>query len=95
MAGKVSEATQVAQLQVTGMRQSPTAEVPVQSANPVGVVVQKERRRKILDLGGSGWRQNHMIPEQSAGGLSAIEAIIWRCQNGAKWRSLPAEFGPW
>jgi transposase len=23
-----------------------------------------------------------------------IEAIIWRCQNGAKWRSLPAEFGP-
>ena len=24
-----------------------------------------------------------------------IEAIIWRCQNGAKWRSLPPEFGPW
>ena len=24
-----------------------------------------------------------------------LEAIIWRCQNGAKWRSLPAEFGPW
>ncbi len=24
-----------------------------------------------------------------------IEAIIWRCQNGAKWRSLPAQFGPW
>jgi transposase len=24
-----------------------------------------------------------------------IEAIIWRCQNGAKWRSLPTEFGPW
>ena len=23
-----------------------------------------------------------------------IEAIIWRCQNGAKWRSLPSEFGP-
>jgi transposase len=22
-------------------------------------------------------------------------AIIWRCRNGAKWRSLPAEFGPW
>ena len=21
-----------------------------------------------------------------------IEAIIWRCQNGAKWRSIPAEF---
>jgi transposase len=24
-----------------------------------------------------------------------IEAIVWRCQNGAKWRSLPAELGPW
>ncbi len=24
-----------------------------------------------------------------------LEAIIWRCQNGAKWRCIPAEFGPW
>ena len=24
-----------------------------------------------------------------------IEAIIWRCQNEAKWRSVPAELGPW
>lgn len=24
-----------------------------------------------------------------------IEAILWRHQNGAKWRSVPAEFGPW
>lgn len=24
-----------------------------------------------------------------------IEAILWRHQNGAKWRALPAEFGPW
>lgn len=24
-----------------------------------------------------------------------IEAIFWRHQNGAKWRSLPAELGPW
>ncbi len=24
-----------------------------------------------------------------------VEAIIWRCQNGAKWRSIPAELGPW
>ena len=24
-----------------------------------------------------------------------IEAIIWRCQNGAKWRSVPAKPGPW
>jgi transposase len=24
-----------------------------------------------------------------------IEAILWRHQNGAKWRSVPAELGPW
>ncbi len=24
-----------------------------------------------------------------------IEAIVWRHQNGAKWRSTPAELGPW
>jgi transposase len=24
-----------------------------------------------------------------------IEAIIWRHQNGAKWRSIPSELGPW
>ena len=24
-----------------------------------------------------------------------IEAILWRHQNGAKWRSIPAGFGPW
>jgi transposase len=24
-----------------------------------------------------------------------ISAILWRHENGAKWRSLPGEFGPW
>ena len=24
-----------------------------------------------------------------------IEAIVWRHENGAKWRSIPAELGPW
>ncbi|EPX87767.1 Transposase [Rubellimicrobium thermophilum DSM 16684] len=24
-----------------------------------------------------------------------IESVIWRQRNGAKWRSLPSEFGPW
>jgi transposase len=24
-----------------------------------------------------------------------MEAILWRCQNGAKWRAVPAELGPW
>ncbi len=24
-----------------------------------------------------------------------IEAILWRCNNGAKWRAVPSELGPW
>jgi transposase len=24
-----------------------------------------------------------------------VEAIIWRHQNGAKWRAIPEELGPW
>jgi transposase len=24
-----------------------------------------------------------------------IEAILWRHANGAKWRAIPAELGPW
>ncbi len=24
-----------------------------------------------------------------------LSAILWRHQNGAKWRSLPSELGPW
>ena len=24
-----------------------------------------------------------------------MEAILWRHQNGAKWRSVPVELGPW
>src|SRR3954454_22320764 len=24
-----------------------------------------------------------------------VEAILWRCQNGAKWRAVPAGLGPW
>ena len=24
-----------------------------------------------------------------------VEAILWRHQNGAKWRAVPSELGPW
>jgi transposase len=24
-----------------------------------------------------------------------VEAIVWRQRNGATWRAVPAEFGPW
>src|ERR687890_268226 len=27
--------------------------------------------------------------------VPTFSAILWRHQNGAKWRSLPAELGPW
>ena len=25
----------------------------------------------------------------------SVEAIVWRHQNGAKWRAIPADLGPW
>ncbi len=25
----------------------------------------------------------------------AVDAVIWRSTNGAKWCSIPAELGPW
>ena len=24
-----------------------------------------------------------------------VEAIVWRCRNGATWRAVPEELGPW
>lgn len=24
-----------------------------------------------------------------------IEAVVWRLRNGARWRAVPIEFGPW
>ena len=24
-----------------------------------------------------------------------VEAILWRCTNGAKWRAIPTDLGPW
>src|SRR3954447_7163159 len=24
-----------------------------------------------------------------------VEGVIWRLRNGARWRAVPAEFGPW
>src|SRR4051794_24689099 len=24
-----------------------------------------------------------------------VEGVVWRLRNGARWRSVPAEYGPW
>ena len=24
-----------------------------------------------------------------------VEAVVWRLRNGAKWRAVPSELGPW
>ena len=24
-----------------------------------------------------------------------VEAVVWRLRNGAKWRAVPADLGPW
>ncbi len=38
-------------------------------------------------------RPHAKVPSQHL--RRTVEAILWRFQNGATWRSLPAEFGPW
>ena len=38
-------------------------------------------------------RPRHTTPRHDL--RRTIEGIAWRHQNGAKWRSIPAEFGPW
>src|SRR3954465_8395892 len=54
-------------------------------------------------LGDAGWtkleplieacRPKGKTPPQDL--RRTISAILWRPQNGAKWRSIPAELGPW
>src|SRR3982750_1168182 len=38
-------------------------------------------------------RPKGKTPPQDLG--RTISAIVWRHQNGAKWRAIPAELGPW
>lgn len=33
--------------------------------------------------------------QDEASSPAPYEAIVWRHQNGAKWRAIPAELGPW
>ena len=38
-------------------------------------------------------RPKGMTPPQDL--RRTVSAILWRHQNGAKWRAVPAELGPW
>ncbi len=47
---------------------------------------------------GSKWRlrlRASAVPGLGPRSRRTIEAIIWRLDNGAKWRSIPAELGDW
>jgi transposase len=33
--------------------------------------------------------------EPPSGLRRTVEAIVWRCTNGAKWRAVPEGLGPW
>ena len=50
-----------------------------------------------MPMGGAGaFGRGVPAPRQGAAHLRrTIGAILWRHANGAKWRSLPAELGPW
>lgn len=47
------------------------------------------RLKAALDAARSG-NGRPMVDERRV-----VEAVIWRQRNGAKWRALPASFGPW
>lgn len=47
------------------------------------------RLKAALDAVRSG--TGHPFPEMRR----TVEAVVWRQRNGAKWRSLPPELGPW
>lgn len=38
------------------------------------------------------WRPHSKVPPSNL--RRTISAILWRHENGAKWRSLPADLGP-
>ncbi len=38
-------------------------------------------------------RPHAKVPPSNLG--RTVEAVVWRCRNGAEWRAIPAELGPW
>ena len=52
-------------------------------------------RHRVGALGAAdrGGRPHGKTPQKDL--RRTISAILWRHQNGVKWRSIPAELGPW
>ena len=46
----------------------------------------------VLDLLIEVCRPHAKVPPSNL--RRTVSAIVWRCVNGAKWRSVPAELGP-
>ncbi len=47
------------------------------------------RLKAALDAARSG--TGRRFPDERR----TVEAVVWRQRNGAKWRAVPAELGPW
>jgi transposase len=70
---------------------------------PASVLSFLERKRTMQVLSDAQWSVlRPLIEAVRPRGTTAhhdlrrtIEALLWRHQNGAKWRSVPAELGPW
>jgi transposase len=58
-----------------------------------GMVVLMDAQWAVLEPLIEACRPHAKVPPSDL--RRTVEAIIWRCQNGAKWRSIPAELGPW
>src|SRR4051794_30948081 len=50
-----------------------------------------ERWRVVAREGGAGCGTGRPLKDER----QTVEAVIWRQRNGAKWRTVPSELGPW
>jgi transposase len=57
----------------------------------MGILSEAEwaRLKAALDAARSG--TGRPFPDERR----TVEAVVWRQRNGAKWRAVPPEFGPW
>ena len=58
-----------------------------------GMVVLTDAQWAVLEPLVEACRPHAKVPPSDL--RRTVEAIVWRCANGAKWRAIPAELGPW